>query len=147
MVLAELFTMTEIEAPAERVWHILTDFARYPEWNPFIRRIDGEPLRRAALELLIQPHGARARRFRPRIVTFRPPKELRWRARARLPGLFQGEHRFVVEHLGPSRSRLIHEQRVQGLLVPFLRARLEEPVRRGFDAMNQALKQLAERYT
>jgi hypothetical protein len=106
MLLAELFTMTEIEAPAERVWHILTDFARYPEWNPFIRRIEGEPIRRAALELLIHPDGARPRRFRPHIVTFRPPKELRWRARARL----------------------------------------EEPVRRGFDAMNLALKQLAERY-
>ena len=46
MILAELFTMTEIEAPAERVWHILTDFARYPEWNPFIRCIEGEPVRR-----------------------------------------------------------------------------------------------------
>jgi hypothetical protein len=145
MILAELFAMTEIEAPAEHVWQILTDFARYPEWNPFIRRIDGEPVRRAPLNLLIQPDGARARRFRPRIVTFRPPKELRWRARARLPGLFQGEHRFVVEHLGPERSRLIHEQRVRGLVVPFLRAHLEAPVRRGFDAMNVALKQLAER--
>jgi len=146
MILAELFTMTEIEAPAERVWQILTDFARYPEWNPFIRRIHGEPLRRAELDVLIQPDGAKPVRFRPRIVTFRPPKELRWLGRARLPGLFQGEHRFVVEHLGPRRSRLIHEQRVRGLLVPFLRARLEEPVRRGFDAMNLALKQVAERY-
>jgi hypothetical protein len=145
MILAELFTMTEIEAPAERVWHILTDFARYPQWNPFIRRIDGEPVKRAALDVLIQPDGARPRRLRPRIVTFRPPKELRWRARARLPGWFHGEHRFVVEHLGVSRSRLIHEQRVRGLAVPFLRLRLEEPVRRGFDAMNLALKRLAER--
>jgi hypothetical protein len=145
MLLAELFTMTEIEAPAERVWHILTDFARYPEWNPFIRRIEGEPSRRAALDLVLQPEGAKPRRFRPRIVTFRPPKELRWRARTRLPGIFQGEHRFVVEDLGSRRSRLIHEQRVRGLAVPFLRARLEEPVRRGFDAMNLALKQVAER--
>jgi hypothetical protein len=145
MLLAELFTMTEIEAPAERVWHILTDFARYPEWNPFIRRIEGEPSRRAALDLVLQPEGAKPRRFRPRIVTFRPPKELRWRARTLLPGIFQGEHRFVVEDLGSRRSRLIHEQRVRGLAVPFLRARLEEPVRRGFDAMNLALKQVAER--
>jgi len=52
----------------------------------------------------------------------------------------------MAKKIGPRRSRLIHEQRVRGLLVPFLRARLEEPVRRGFDAMNLALKQLAERY-
>ena len=144
MILAELFTMTEIEAPAERVWQILTDFARYPDWNPFIRRIHGEPLRRAELDVLIQPDGAKPVRFRPRIVTFRPPKELRWLGRLPLPGLFDGEHRFVVERLGQSRSRLIHEERFRGLLVPFLRRNLEGPVRRGFEAMNLALKQLAE---
>jgi hypothetical protein len=145
MILAELFSMLEIDAPAERVWQILTDFARYPEWNPLIRRIDGEPLKRAELDLLIHPDGARAMRFRPRIVTFRPPRELRWRGRLPIPGLFDGEHRFVVEHLGPRRSRLIHEQRFRGLLVPFLRRRLEAPVKRGFEAMNSALKHSAER--
>jgi hypothetical protein len=144
MLLAELFTMTEIEAPAERVWRILTDFDRYPAWNPFIRRIRGMPERRAELDILIQPDGGKPRRFRPRIVTFRPPKELRWLGRLPLPGLFDGEHRFVVEHLGERRSRLIHEERFRGLLVPFLWRGFQGPVRRGFEAMNLALKQLAE---
>ncbi len=145
MILAELFTVIEIEAPAERVWRILTDFDRYPDWNPFIRRIRGTPARRAELDVLIQPEGGKARRFRPRIVTFRPPKELRWLGRLPLPGLFDGEHRFVVERLGETRSRLIHEERFRGLLVPFLWRSLQGPVRRGFEAMNLALKRLAER--
>ena len=34
-------TEIEIEAPANIVWQILTDFERYDEWNPFIRLIDG----------------------------------------------------------------------------------------------------------
>ena len=37
----ELHSEIEIDASAERVWGILTDFASYPEWNPFIRRISG----------------------------------------------------------------------------------------------------------
>ena len=82
MLLAELFAMIEIDAPAERVWQILTDFRRYPEWNPFMPRVAGEAARRAELEVLVQPDGARALRLKPRIVTFRPPRELRWLARA-----------------------------------------------------------------
>ena len=36
----ELRSQIEIEAPADRVWQVLTDFATYPEWNPFIRRVN-----------------------------------------------------------------------------------------------------------
>ena len=31
----------EIDAPADFVWGIVVDFARYPEWNPFCVAIDG----------------------------------------------------------------------------------------------------------
>lgn len=30
----------EIAAPIEQVWRVMVDFARYPEWNPFIVRVD-----------------------------------------------------------------------------------------------------------
>ena len=39
----ELRCKIEIEPPAERVSQVLTDFAAYPEWNPFIRRVNGRP--------------------------------------------------------------------------------------------------------
>lgn len=34
-----------IDAPLERVWAILVDVAAYPEWNPFVPRVetDGDP--------------------------------------------------------------------------------------------------------
>jgi hypothetical protein len=143
MLLAELFAMIEIEAPAERVWQVLTDFGRYPEWNPFMPSVAGEAARRAELEVLVKPDGGRAMRLRPRIVTFRPPRELRWLAR--IPGIFVGEQRFVVETLDPARSRLIHEKRFRGLAVPFVRRVLDGPVKRSFDATGLALKQFVER--
>jgi uncharacterized protein YndB with AHSA1/START domain len=37
----ELRTEIEIKASAERVWQLLTDFAHFPQWNPFIRRAHG----------------------------------------------------------------------------------------------------------
>lgn len=37
----ELRTEIEIKAPPEKVWEILTDLARYPEWNPFFHHAVG----------------------------------------------------------------------------------------------------------
>ena len=37
----ELNTQIDIDAPVERVWSVLTDFAAYPEWNPFILSAEG----------------------------------------------------------------------------------------------------------
>lgn len=62
----QISTAIEIEAPAERVWQILTDFAAYPAWNPFIRAIEGPIRPGARLTVRIQPSGARAMTFRRR---------------------------------------------------------------------------------
>ena len=37
----EILTTIDIETSADRVWQILTDFAAFPQWNPFIRRATG----------------------------------------------------------------------------------------------------------
>ena len=34
-------TEIEIGATARDMWQILIDFARYPQWNPFVRQIEG----------------------------------------------------------------------------------------------------------
>ena len=38
----ELNSEIEINASPETVWKLLTDTSRFPEWNPFIRRLSGE---------------------------------------------------------------------------------------------------------
>lgn len=55
----ELRTEVEIRAPAAVVYRVLTDFARYPEWNPFLTTLSGklEPGSRLELELSL-PEGS-----------------------------------------------------------------------------------------
>jgi hypothetical protein len=140
----ELETHIEINAPAQLVWQILTDFDRYPQWNPFIRRITGEPKAGNRLEVLIQSPNSRAMTFKPVIVCAQTCKELRWLGRFLVPGLFDGEHRFVIEPAGENRVLFTHAEIFKGMLVPILWKSLDRNTRQGFQQMNQALKTMAE---
>jgi hypothetical protein len=103
----ELHTEIEINASAERVWRVLTDFAAYPKWNPFVRRGDGEVRVGARLHLHIQPTGGKGMSFRPTVLVAEPNRELQWLGHLWLPGLFDGEHSFVIEPLGEEHVRFI----------------------------------------
>ncbi|MBI4505573.1 MAG: SRPBCC domain-containing protein [Chloroflexi bacterium] len=141
----EIHTEIEIAAPAERVWQILTDFARYPAWNPLICRVRGEAEAGARLEVHIRPAGGRAVTFWPTVVVAEPGRELRWRGRLFLPGLFDGEHVFTIEPLGARWVRFVQREVFTGLLVPLVARSLDTGTRRGFEAMNRALREQAER--
>lgn len=39
----QLASTIDIDASPQRVWQVLTDFAAYPDWNPFIVRAEGRP--------------------------------------------------------------------------------------------------------
>ena len=136
----EIDTEIEIDAAAERVWRVLTDFAAYPEWNPFIRRGEGEVKVGARLHVFIQPSGGRGMSFRPKVLVAHPGRELRWLGHLWVPGLFDGEHSFLIEPLGEGRVRFIQRERFGGLLLPLLWKMLDGETRRGFEEMNRALK-------
>ena len=140
----ELYTAIEIDAPAERVWAILTDFARFPEWNPTIRRARGELRPGARLEVHQQPPGYRGRTSRPAVVGLEPGCEFRWLGQVGPQALFSGEHIFAVEPLAGGRVRFVQREEFRGLLVPILWRTLNTRTRSGFEAMNRALKARAE---
>jgi hypothetical protein len=140
----EIHTETEINASAEKVWAVLTNFAAYPAWNPFVRIVEGEVSVGARLQVYIQPSGGSGMLFRPTVLVAKPRQELRWLGRLWLPGLFDGEHSFSIEPLDEGRVRFVQRERFTGLLLPLLSKMLDGDTRRGFEEMNQALKVRAE---
>lgn len=140
----ELNSEIEINASPETVWNLLTDTSRFPEWNPFIRRLSGELKVGQKLAVFIQPSGANGMEFRPAVTKVEPNRELRWLGRLILPGLFDGEHIFQIESLGEKRVRFHQREIFSGILVPLLKKSLDADTRRGFNEMNQKLKELAE---
>jgi len=140
-----LRTEIDINASGERVWRVLTDFSAYGEWNPFITSISGEVQQGARLKVRVQPPGGRGMTFRPTVLAADPDRELRWVGRLLLPGIFEGEHAFLITPLENGRVRLRQQETFRGLLVPLLRRLLDGQTRAGFEAMNRALKERAER--
>ena len=143
MGMRELRSELEIDASPERVWAVVTDFAAYPEWNPFIPRISGELKEGARLEVQIKPPGGRAATFKPTVRAVESSAELRWLGRLLLPGVFDGEHSLRIEPLDGVRSRFTQSERFTGLLVPLFKGTLAK-TETGFEEMNAALKARVE---
>jgi len=142
---ASLRTEIEIAAPSSHVWRVLTDFAAYPTWNPFLRHLDGSPTVGERLTARIEPPDGMGMTLRPTVLAAEPERELRWLGHLLIPGLFDGEHGFHIEPLGPDRVRFVQEERFTGLLAPLVLRFIERGTRGGFEAMNRALKARAER--
>lgn len=138
-------TSIVINASVEKVWNILTNFQEYPEWNPFIISIKGQPVKGGTLTSTIKMSNQKTQTFRPIITELKDQEEFRWVGKLFVKGLFDGEHYFKVSSVDEGKTKLIHGENFSGLLVgPILKAVKEDTVK-GFHQMNAALKSMAEK--
>jgi hypothetical protein len=142
--LKELTTEIEINASPQRVWKILTDFDKYEQWNPFIHRIVGQAKEGSKIQIRIETPGGKNRKYEPTVTRVEESRELRWLGKS---FLLMGEHIFVIERLQPERVRFVNREIFDGLLTSFFGRRTDEDIRAGFEEMNKALKERAERTT
>ena len=143
----ELRTEIEFDGTPEGVWAVLADLPAYPEWNPFIEKIDGELRVGGKLDVRLQPVDERGITLHPTVLAAEPGRELRWLGHLMVPGIFDGEHRFRIEEAGPGRVRFVQSERFGGILLPFLWRKIRDGgTAKGFRAMNEAIaRRVAER--
>ena len=138
-----LHAAVEIDAPAERVWQIVIDFAQYSDWNPFIVRAAGEPRVGERLDITIAAPDMKPVSFRPRVLDVEPGRLIRWKGEFKLPGLFDGRHALIVDPLDHGRSRFTTHEDVTGILLPFA-VTVMTASQKGFELMARALRERAE---
>ena len=126
------------------MWSVLTDFRKYPNWNPFIREASGEVKAGARLEVRLHPPDGRPMTIRPTVREASPGRELRWLGHLGLPGLFDGEHVLQLEPAGAGQTRLRQSEEFRGMLVHLLPNSIFEKTQRGFEEMNRALRATVE---
>jgi hypothetical protein len=138
-----LETSVEINASPEQVWAVLTDFDAYPEWNPFVTSIAGVAQPGARLVVRLQPPGGRAITMRPRVRSADHGRRFAWLGHLGVPGLFDGAHEFLLDGRDGT-TMFTQRETFRGALVPFT-GRVLARTELGFEAMNAALKDRAER--
>ena len=120
---------------------LVVDFDAYPEWNPYMRSVEGRPEVGSTLEVHLEPPGGDGQDVSASVTVFKPPRKLRWKSRLLTPGLRDLEYEVIVEPLGPSRARVEQRARYEGLLTVLVDA---DDTRAGLVRMARALKLRAE---
>ena len=141
----EIKTEITINATPEKVWKILTNFDEYPNWNPFIKSIEGQVAIGEKITVRIEPPEAKGMTFKPKILTFGENRELSWLGHLLFPGLFDGNHKFELIDNGNGTTTFIQSEKFKGVLVPFFKKQLKNNTKNGFIEMNKKLKEIAEK--
>jgi hypothetical protein len=134
----------EIDAPAPRVWRILTDLAAYSEWNPFTPRVESTLRVGDPVHLYVRLRGARLAHRIEIVSAAEEPRRLCWGMVLGASRLLAAERCQVLTPLGPGRTRYVTEDTIRGLLTPLVMRLFGPPMQRGFDDVARALKQRAE---
>lgn len=135
-------TGIRIDAPVSVVWQHLKAVNEYPQWNPFIRKLEGDWKTGESLSVQIQPIGSSEMEFSPVVLRVKENELLEWRGKlAGIPGLFTGQHKFELEDLDGKATNFKQSEEFSGILVPLFDLR---PTLQGFNAMNLALKKQTE---
>jgi len=130
----------EINAPAKAVRAVLYKFDDYPNWNPFIIKVDGTVAQGKGVTVTVKPVGKDQLSGTTTIISM-TDNRLEWRGSLAIPGLFTGDHEFIIEELDSGRTLFRQNEKMSGIIIPFFNI---EPEKAGFAALNAALKQKAE---
>ena len=132
-----------INASAEKVWEVLTDFKNWEEWNSFIIRSEGKAEIGSTLINTFDNNG-KEMTFKPKVLKAEINKELIWKGKLFMPGIFDGRHGFRIEEIGPNQVRFVNYENFSGLLSGMIMKKIYDETAANFEKMNADLKARVE---
>ncbi|MBB5916957.1 uncharacterized protein YndB with AHSA1/START domain [Nocardia transvalensis] len=134
----------DIDAPAEVVWKVLTDFPAYGEWNPFVGecRTTLEP--GDAIDMRVRLVGPRPMAQREWVRSHTPGTEFSYAMKPIPLGALHSLRSHTLTPLEGGRCRYTSHFEIAGWLQPLVTGLLGAALRRGFGGMTAAVKRRAE---
>ena len=137
-------TVIMVDSNPDKIWSILTNFKEYELWNPFMIKVVGNAILGSKIEVNIKTISGKQRTYFPIITKCEINRELRWKGKSFLPGIFDGERIFVIEKSNDNKVSFLHKEVFKGLGVKLVGNKLDQDLRESFVSMNKALKARAE---
>jgi len=134
-------TAIDINATAEDVWAVLTDFPAYGQWSNF-SSIDG--VAQKGTKLAMKMPGMS---FKSMVTAAETGKKLEWAAWIINNTVFEGRHTFTLTRNPDGSTHLDNTETFSGALVWPLKGMFKQNEKRranGYDGFNQALKKRVE---
>lgn len=100
-----------IDAPRERVWHILVTVSRWPRWQPDISKVTGVSTLASDTTFTWQTGGTI---IHSRVELFSPPSAVSWTGHAETA---RAIHVFVLTPLSPNRTKVESRESMDGFLI------------------------------
>ena len=136
----EYTAQSRINASADKVWSILLDTEKYPEWDPFCDRIEGTVEQGQKLKAYTKLSPGRA--FAVKVVELDAPKRMKWAGGMPL-GLFKGERTFDVATRDDGSVEFTLREVFSGPMLALIGGSIPD-MTEAFEKFAQGLKERAE---
>jgi len=140
-------TYIDIDAPKEKVFKVVCDTERYPEWHPSMKNIKGKLELNRWIVLHMGEKHKRGVKIPVIVSVLGDNEKLEWQGslfkKGALRKAFLVRHAFYVEDLGNGKTRFTNEEEFYGVLskpVSLMRASFLS----GYAKVNMALKNYLE---
>jgi hypothetical protein len=132
-----------VKAPANVVWEIISDLSSWREWNPLYPEAEGVVAYGERLTLTLAVPGAKPRVIRPAILDWAPDEAIHWRL-SMLGGLVATTRYLEIETMSETGCIFSNGEIFTGLLGPTVARQVRRPIRAGFAALGEAVRERAE---
>jgi hypothetical protein len=132
-----------VQAPAEIVWEVISDFPAWKEWNPVHPRMEGELRIGTTLVVDFVVGDAPPTTIMPIVQDWVPYEQLHWRTK-RLRGFVTAIRYIEIDKKGDQNAIFSNGELFMGPLVRFVSRDERRRLRAAFTRMGEAVRDRAE---
>jgi hypothetical protein len=134
---------TGVKAPASVVWEIVHDLESWADWNPLYTEASGVIRIGEKLKLTLALPDQEPRELEATVIDWTPDEAIHWKTR-HVGGLVKTIRYLEIEAKSETGCIFSNGEIFAGLLGPRVAKQLRPSLRKGFTALGEAVRALAE---